>query len=434
MNQGVWDILIKMDQGIGQPHPDIYVRSPSEDLLDGNASRTMFGEIRTSLRLSSIGDAESIQSFRTGMSQRRRRPSTKKSSSTGKSSETLSLKMQKNHNTSGPNTPVIEETSFINKATKEHNFEALKEGLGFALGTAETGANWFPVTPDPKSGSEKNQNGSSDNLSQDLTSATDEGYTDTIQLDNLSTGRINNHFNRDTNKSAYLSPFDDPTHYQPDYGPTTPTSDMEFSFNDTTNPDLLEAGHLTPTSGSAPPHSKISNVLTRLSDRIAGNRTGSSPTATSPSKSSRRLSTYSEGESPVSPMRMTLFSQHGSDSASNNNGSDSASNNNNGSDNASNDPHYLPDVTVTDEFQNENYLQGTNASEGLGLFLNKDSYLSTDSLRNNNPQPSPVTSSHNPLLLQLSPEKLDTENNNLRKPIKKGTFTDTRTMYFLENL
>lgn len=430
MNQDFWDILIKMDQGIGHPHPDIYVRSPSEDLLEGNASRTMLDERRTSLRLSSIGDAESIQSSRTDMSQTRRRPSTKKSSSTGKSSENLSLKMQRNHNTSGPNTPVIEETSFINKAAKEHNFEALKEGLGFALGTAETGANWFPVTPDPKSGSEKNQNGSLDNLSQDLTSATDEGYTDTIQLDNLSTGRINNPFNRDTNKSAYLSPFDDPTHYQPDYGPTTPTSDVAFSFNDTANPDLLEAGHLTPTSGSAPPHSKISNVLTRLSDRIAGNRTGTSPTTTSPSKSPRRLSTYSEGESPVSPMRMTLFSQHGSDSASNNNGSDLASNNNNGSDNASNAPHYLPDVTVTDEFQNENYLQGTNASEGLGLFLNKDSYLSTDSLRNNNPQPSPVTSSHKPILLQLSPEKLDTENNDLREPIKKGTFTDTRTMYF----
>ena len=137
-----------------------YIRAVTQrGLLDGNASRTILDESRTSLRLSSIGDAESIQSFRTGMSQTRRRPSTKKSSSTGKSSETLSLKTQKNHNTSGPNTPVIEETSFINKATKEHNFEALKEGLSFALGTADSGANWFPVTPDPKSGSEKNRIG-----------------------------------------------------------------------------------------------------------------------------------------------------------------------------------------------------------------------------------------------------------------------------------
>lgn len=412
-----------MDQGIGYSYPDIHVRSPSEDSLEGNGSRSMVDVGSTSLKLPSIDDAESNRSFRREVSSKRRRPLMKATSSTGRSNESLLLRMQSNHNTSGPNTPVIEETSFINRAAQEHNFEALKEGLGFALGTADSGANWFPVTPDPNSGSDKAQNGSLDNLSQDLIPPAEEGYTDTIHLDNLRNKRLSNPFNGDNNRTAHLSPFDDPTHHQHHYDPSTPVSDRAFSFSDNANPDLLEAGHLTPTSGSAPSHSKISNVLTRLSDRIAGNRAGTSPTTTSPSKSHRRMSTYSEGNTPVSPMsRTTLFSHYGSDSGSNNN--------NNGSDTNSSVPHFLPDVTVTDEFQNENFLQGANASEGLGLFLNKDSYLSTDSLRNDQPQTSPIASSPKPILLQISPQRLRTEDNNVRILPEKGKYTDTRTMYF----
>lgn len=413
-----------MDNNSGYSYPDIYVRSPSEDSLTGNVARSIYSRRRTSYHQESSDgdDAVSGLSFGTAGSQRRQSLSVKSTEPPDKMKENLSVTGQKNHahwgGLSGSSSPVIEEMSFINRATQEHNFEALKEGLGFALGTSQSGANWFPVSSDSKVNPDKNLNASSESLTQDLSSTTHDAYTDNIPLDNLSTRRYSNS-TRD-HKSIHLSPFNDPIQsYHTQYGPVTPTSEMGFSFNDSLNPDILEAGHLTPSSGAPPSHSKFSNALSRLSERVAGNRPTSPTTTSSPSKSPKRLSVHDEGPSPVSPLsRLSVFTGvPDSDSSSNRHGSENQSTIN------------LPNLMATDEFQNENYLQRENASEGLGLFFNND--MSTDTLQRNTEQPqSPALSPQKPILLQLSPLKLVSEAKALSNQRNNVSNTDMRNMYF----
>ena len=84
------------------------------------------------------------------------------------------------------NPPIPEPKSFIDEATKASDFEALQEGLNFALGSHDKHANWFPVNEN-KSSEDIRRHVSNTSAEADLAHAylNDDVYTETIPLENL---------------------------------------------------------------------------------------------------------------------------------------------------------------------------------------------------------------------------------------------------------
>lgn len=167
------------------------------------------------------------------------------------------------HRQSSPKSPVITTRSYINDAAQDNDFDAIREGLSFALGSENGRPGWFPVSEKSveKSPEKPLHKSATIDLAPTFVTGKDH-FTDNIPLQNLRplAGPAPSPMSR---KDSFLSPFRD--------------ASMLVK-----SPKTLEEG-LMPT---APPMlnspSSFGVVLARLSDRIAGTGTGATPVAETP--------------------------------------------------------------------------------------------------------------------------------------------------------
>lgn len=252
--------------------------------------------------------------------------------------------------TQDPFTPVAEPKSFIDVATKSSDFEALQEGLNFALGSQANGANWFPVDKN-KSNEELARQASHSSIDPDVTPGyqDDDVYTETIPLENL--------------------PSNSPLRKHPSMSSPTANSHTPFPFNGPAQNNIpqrpalkvvppltldLELGHLLPHSPHPPvgtPGSKFADVLVRVSDRIAGSGSmPKSPTLETPrptlSRSNSDLATQDAGSSHIASRPSSGYFPSG----------------NNG----------VPNLTITDENDVTNMAENDSNLGGLGLYMSNE--------------------------------------------------------------
>lgn len=250
--------------------------------------------------------------------------------------------------------PIPEPKSFIDEATKASDFEALQEGLNFALGSHDKHANWFPVNEN-KSSEDIRRHVSNTSAEEDLAHAylNDDIYTETIPLENLPTNSpLHQHPSLiDTSSTPF------PFHKVDKKGPTRRAPPNLTVIP----PQDLESGRLspmTPQLAVGTPTSKFADVLVRVSDRIAGSgNVAKSPTIETP-------------HPPLSRENSSLMKPD---------------------DNHSLQPHYLgrndlfseylrgennsvPDVTITDENNKTNRADDESDLGGLGLYLSNDTF------------------------------------------------------------
>lgn len=253
-----------------------------------------------------------------------------------------------------PNLLVPEPKSFIDEATKASDFEALQEGLNFALGSHDKHANWFPVNEN-KSTEDIRRQVSNTSADADLAHAylNDEIYTETIPLENLPTNSPLHRHPSLINTSPTPFPF----HKVDKPGPTrrAPPSLTVIP------PQDLESGRLSPLSPQhaiGTPTSKFTDVLVRVSDRIAGSgNVAKSPTVETPhpplSRENSNVMKHDDSHSlqPHAMDRNELFTEY-----------------------LRGENNSVPDVTVTDENNKTDRADGESDLDGLGLYLSNDTF------------------------------------------------------------
>ncbi|ODV77628.1 uncharacterized protein CANTADRAFT_8070 [Suhomyces tanzawaensis NRRL Y-17324] len=242
-----------------------------------------------------------------------------------------------------PRTLPNPDKSFIHEATEKSDFDALKEGLSFALGSGEHGAMWFPVNHDEKPTTHEKLHHSS-KPTQDLSSVGHE-YTDNIPLEDMGS-RHSQFGGSNSDASLHLSPFADPSSK-----PATPSQEIpEINF------DHLEAGSSKKEETSP---AKFSDAITRFSERIAG--TGATkPVEDSPSKKTHLTVKSRNASTAPSPISGTfLFFRDHTDEESHRKGGSTYSQSNKS----------VPNVTIVDENNSKIDLEFNGPSDGLGLFV-----------------------------------------------------------------
>ncbi|CUM67862.1 uncharacterized protein PRCAT00005571001 [Priceomyces carsonii] len=261
--------------------------------------------------------------------------------------------------------------SLLTDDTGENDINALTEGLNYALGTSGKDANWLPL-PDNKldtnlvdisersirsaksTGSDR-----SDRNSDDLgASHTNENYTDNIPMENLGV------FGRRRGSLRPVSPFDDSNrsyfaNYSMHTGPLSPAREPN---------DYLEAGHFSSNSsdqwskneGHASP-SKFSEVIARVSDRIAGSGAGTphpdvllkdQMSAISDEQAHERTSLVTPLSVAASPFADPTYNNH--------------------EERPLDYKGDLPEVVINDAETVQGRSTPAPISDGLGLYMNKD--------------------------------------------------------------
>jgi Ion transport protein. len=260
-----------------------------------------------------------------------------------------------------PTTP--HSRSFIDDATDDSDFDAIKEGLNFALGTSSKDPKWFPV----------NKVVSSEAISEPIRTPTPD-YTNNIPMHVLSkTGHQQSH--KGSISPSHLSPF---------YGELKSAKTPENqNFSD------LESGmSKSPSKDLSNSPAKFTTMLSRVSDRIAGEGVSSSPAT--PNPNSNFLTADESPKKPaLSPLsgKFSLFrdedSIHDSNSLPFSNKYNPAS---------SSEPSLksIPNVTINDENTSTAYSnfvqQGrTQDTDGLGLYIERDNNLTPESTKTNEP-------------------------------------------------
>ncbi|KAK7680086.1 hypothetical protein QCA50_016811 [Cerrena zonata] len=230
----------------------------------------------------------------------RRNSSLSKSYSSAKSSHTPNLGRE-----ARTPSPERNNSSLFNEAAEDQDFEAIREGLSFALGNDNKDAEWFPVSSGFKATSSPERNNSNATSNEFLHSPSGINdshlYSDNIPLDNLKISP--NHTGEGTSPRPPLSARNQsfPSHLSPhDFNKRENLSPTSHSSNNipkaSKDPSILESGLLSPalnhpSSASskfddASPN-KFSNVITRLSDRIAGTGAAASPVTDKPAQDSQ---------------------------------------------------------------------------------------------------------------------------------------------------
>ncbi|KAL6453737.1 CCH1 Calcium-channel protein CCH1 [Candida maltosa Xu316] len=284
---------------------------------------------------------------------------------------------------SGPSSPRLTHshpsTPNLRNALSDDDFEQLREGINFALGTKENDANWFPVSTPTKP---KTPVG--DHSIEDTSYFAD--YTTDIPLEDLPPKRpILHRFKSESSiksKSSAMSPFDTKL------DPKTPV-----------DPNHLEAGSFISSQskdGTSSP--RFANAIARISDRIAGSNSN---------VARKNLSTdkLTVNESQASLPLATPISGHFTfTTESNHSPSKSISKS-------------VPDVTITDDL---GQTRSNELVEGLGLYTNESTKSQNEMINET------ITST--PLLEQL---KSSVKRDKSKK--KEPVYQDFETMYLFGN-
>ncbi|EAZ63770.2 calcium channel protein, partial [Scheffersomyces stipitis CBS 6054] len=328
--------------------------------------------------------------------------------------------------------PNTETRSFIREAADENDFEALKEGLSFALGDSGGVGNWLPVGSDSRS--ERSASPSNERHSHEITSVPSQdihqaaseygNYTDNIPLENLApySVRTNSNVSRATSKSlrdeSLMVPIITPTRSNP-----VPNLVVNVS------PDKLESGdYLTVQQshvrdGTASP-TKLSSVIARISNRIAGTGAQSASSNASKddlSKTNRLSVNESASDYPLeTPISNKSFFHHDNLSR--------VSNRVNVETPRMAHSHHF---TVDDEDATED-LNKTFVSDGLGLYLSEGQQKEELDITNINPQTPGLIHQWRPpheAATPLMPQG-DTEG---KRYSSRNSFKDVKSMYLFGN-
>lgn len=396
----------------------------------------------------------------------RRNSSLSKSYSSAKSSHTPNLgreartpspernnSVRRFSNSHSPHSPHINSKSLFNEAAEDQDFEAIREGLSFALGNDNKDAEWFPVSSGFKATSSPERNNSNATSNEFLHSPSGINdshlYSDNIPLDNLKISP--NHTGEGTSPRPPLSARNQsfPSHLSPhDFNKRENLSPTSHSSNNipkaSKDPSILESGLLSPalnhpSSASskfddASPN-KFSNVITRLSDRIAGTGAAASPVTDKPAQDSQLYRQKSNS------------SAHSSDHSS---GGEASIHSPNSIPNYDRSYSYIsqntavPATTVTDE--NNNSIQigdSTNSdnptfSNGLGLYLSENPSNKSFNSPNSNHNPdesfhSNAGASQAGILHNLKPSDGPQSPHTATSPFKPYKFANNDSLYLFGN-
>lgn len=255
------------------------------------------------------------------------------------------------------NIPVEEEKSFIDEATKSSDFEALQEGLNFALGSHNKQANWFPVSEN-KSNDEihRHESNASPEPSLSHSYPYDDIYTETIPLENLPTNSPLR------NKPGLLGKEGtSPSHFASESKNSGRPQPPSLSVIPPQSHDL-ELGKLSPISPHHQPHgtpsSKFADVLVRVSDRIAGSgNVPKSPTVESPRPPLSREGTSIQKQDETLSLHPYSLQRPASSFETFPGMTNS-----------------VPDLTITDEHNQTNRADEESDLGGLGLYLSNETF------------------------------------------------------------
>lgn len=188
-----------------------------------------------------------------------------------------------------PKSPVITTRSYINDAAHDNDFDAIREGLSFALGSDNSRPGWFPVADKlvEKSPEKPLHKSATADLAPTFVTGRDH-FTDNIPLQTLrlqasaSNAAMGSSLGR---KDSFLSPLRDPQAL-------------------VKSPKALEEGTMATQPPLLTTPSTFGVVLARLSDRIAGTGAGSTPVM----ESAPENPLSKEQSPPASPLRTPAVS------------------------------------------------------------------------------------------------------------------------------
>lgn len=226
------------------------------------------------------------------------------------------------------------EMPFLSDTSKRKDFEALKEGLTYALGSSTSEANWFPTTENEDLttrllGSSKED--VTDHDDRDI----NETYLDNIPLQDLKT----------PDSESRMNPFEDIQDERLTLHPSRSFNSARDN-NLEASEDHQSSHRLSPHS---PTHSKLSVAIARISDRIAGARPLMSPAL-------EQLAENSLNPDITPSVRLSANSSTNWDN-----------------DDGSNISHTtIPEVRVTDSTQEPSKPIGLDRTSGLGIYINEE--------------------------------------------------------------
>lgn len=183
--------------------------------------------------------------------------------------------------------PAVEKRSFLEEATNSNDYKAIQDGLNFALGDSNKGANWFPVTKnDENKESDEDENQGEENEPI--------GYADDIELDSLSA--------KDHQSEVYQS--HSPVHFQNVHNLPNPSFDNFVDLDSKRH--LIKSKEYKDMPASP---AKFTDALTRISDRIAGDKGHHTPQLDdSPSKQLKKTN-FSYKDNSSSTRRDSIYGE-----------------------------------------------------------------------------------------------------------------------------
>lgn len=357
-----------MDQPLRSDLPKVNVEDLTEDLIQNRTSVSTQND-KTSPKKFKRGShdfSEGTSKFLNKL--RRKKPSfsledLSKDKYSGSDHSSKSADSRRPSATTDPVTPSSNKKSLLGDVTDMNDLAALKEGLDIALGGSGKEPEWFPVSNESKRTLSASNDSSSvsDVQSSVLDLSQHEGFAENIPLRELPSHR--------SDKGSFLTT--DRANTSPLRGNANPFSgDQQSSYEGdgkpggSNDPNQLEAGLLMPTlnpfkvsSPSSP--TKFTNMISRLSDRVAGSG------AASPNASVNDLNTeldHNDLRKSIDTRESTNYESVHSDIPL-----------------ESRNPfinHMVPGVTVTDE--NNNSIVDNTHSEGLGLYFDNGRKVSQD--------------------------------------------------------
>lgn len=395
--------------------PSIVVRPTSEDRVEGSASsqdQTSYSSQNTRASLTRRS-RRYTNPFVTSSFSRESSPdgaSVERASSTGAGEDSASSNQQ----------------PFISEATMMNDIDALKEGLNFALGTSDNDPGWLPVSNNDTGVRRPSATlrDSDSIIPQDLT--LDSGdYTENIPLTTIPKRNVPQKSLYDQDRTMETSssqpfmegtssPYGNPFRTRPPllrnpFGSLTVNTDLESGLR----PDLLtpsiDKQQVAPV---LPTPKKLTDVLARLSDRIAAkSEVANTPQTEHPPGGGDEMFPSTTPHLSINRPTLDKNASHGGSYISQS---------------TKKSKDHIPKMTITDENDKVSFIENnpselntTTATEGLGLFLDNDHH--EDSLKST----SSLVDRDAPVLHQIGRQIFRTKSNGgeSNKPVNHPDYT-----------